>query len=139
MQEEILDKKTKHIFDEIKKNKIVNNFYLAGGTALALQLGYRKSIDLDWFSQKQFSTKKLKQKLSIIGKLKINEETKDTLNCELDGVKLSFFEYPYKVLFPFVKYKNIKLADTRDIACMKIDAISSRASKKDFIDIMHQV
>ncbi|MBU2544986.1 nucleotidyl transferase AbiEii/AbiGii toxin family protein, partial [Patescibacteria group bacterium] len=59
----------------------------------------------------------------------------DTLNCNLNGVKLSFFEYPYKNLFPFEKYNKIRLADLRDIACMKINAISSRGSKKDFIDL----
>lgn len=136
MHKEILSKKTKRFLDEIGKSKILRNFYLAGGTALALQIGHRKSIDLDWFSKKPFSTKELKKELRKLGKLKINEEKKDTLNCILDGIRLSFFEYPYKVLFPFVSYgKGLKLANIKDIACMKIDAISSRESKKDFIDL----
>lgn len=136
MHKEILNKKTKRFLDEIRKNKIFKNFYLAGGTALALQIGHRKSIDLDWFSKKPFSTKELKKELRKLGKLKIDEEKKDTLNCTLDGIRLSFFEYPYKLLFPFVSYgKDLKLANIKDIACMKIDAISSRGSKKDFIDL----
>lgn len=135
MHEEILKKKTKHLLNEIGKIKSLKSFYLAGGTALALQIRHRKSIDLDWFSQRPFLTKEIKKRLENLGKLKIDEEKKDTLNCSLNGTKLSFFEYPYKVLFPFIKYNNIKIADLRDIACMKIDAISSRGSKKDFIDL----
>ena len=136
MYEEILNKKTKSLLNEIGKTKVSKKFYLAGGTSLALQIGHRKSIDLDWFSKQGFSNKDLKDQIRIIGKMRIDEEEKDTLDCSLDGIRLSFFKYPYKILFPFVKYnKHIQLADLRDIACMKIDAVSSRGDKKDFIDI----
>lgn len=137
MFQEVLSPKTKHVLEKIGKTKIPGNFYLAGGTALALQIGHRKSLDLDWFSKKSFSTKNLKNELKTLGKLKVENEEEGTLNCVLDGIRLSFFEYHYRVLFPsFINYnKRIKLADLRDIACMKIDAISSRGSKKDFIDI----
>jgi len=53
----------------------------------------------------------------------------------LNDVRLSFFVYPYKLLFPLIDFNGVKLADERDIACMKIEAISSRGSKKDFIDL----
>jgi len=135
MHEEVLEPKTRRVFEKIKDIKILSKFYLAGGTGLTLQFGHRKSIDLDWFSFKELSTKELKEELKKIGRLKIDLEETDTLNCVLDGVRLSFFKYPYKVLFPFIKYKDINLADFRDIACMKIEAISSRGSKKDFIDL----
>ncbi|MDP2910601.1 MAG: nucleotidyl transferase AbiEii/AbiGii toxin family protein [bacterium] len=135
MHEEILEQKTELIFSKIASIKTISDFYLAGGTALALQFGHRKSIDLDWFSKKPFLTDKLKKELKDLGNLKIDSEEKDTLNCRLDGVRLSFFEYPYKVLFPFIKYKKIKVADFKDIACMKLEAISSRGSRKDFIDL----
>jgi predicted nucleotidyltransferase component of viral defense system len=135
MYEEVFHKKTKLVFGQIAENKFINNFYLAGGTALALQFGHRKSIDLDWFSPKPFSTKKIKESLKKIGELEVDSEQKDTLNCRLNGVKLSFFEYPYKVLFPFIEYSGINVANFKDIACMKLDAISSRGSKKDFIDL----
>lgn len=135
MHEEILGQKTKLILGKIVDTEIIKDFYLAGGTALALQFGHRKSIDLDWFSRKPFLVKKLKKELKKLGKLEIDLEEKDTLNCKLDGVRLSFFEYPYKILFPFIKHEKIKIADFRDIACMKLDAISSRGSKKDFIDL----
>jgi hypothetical protein len=134
--QEILEPKTKHIFEKIRKTEILEGFYLAGGTGLALQFGHRKSIDLDFFNPNVFSTNNLKNILKDLGELEIiNEEKDNTLNCVLEGVKLSFFEYPYKMLFPTISYEGSDMADFRDIACMKIDAISSRGSKKDFIDI----
>lgn len=102
---------------------------------MTLQIGYRQSIDLDWFSQKQDSITQLKKRLSSLGSLTVESEDKETLNCSLNGVKLSFFVYPYPLLFSFIDFNGIKMADERDIACMKIDAISSRGSKKDFIDL----
>jgi len=136
MYEKVVSTKTKRVLESLDKIEIIKNFYLAGGTALALQLGHRKSIDLDLFSRRSFSTEKLKTILSQIGKLKIYSEEKGTLNASINGVKISFLRYKYKMLFPLIKYsKNLKLASTQDIACMKIDAISSRGSKKDFIDL----
>jgi len=108
---------------------------MAGGTALAIQLGHRESIDLDFFSQKYFSTNKLKNKISSIGEFTVEYEDDITLDGILDGVKLSFFYYEHKLLFPLIDFEKIKLADAKDISAMKIDAVSSRGSKKDFVDI----
>jgi hypothetical protein len=135
MYQEVINAETKRVLETINKIKEIGNFYLAGGTALALQLGHRKSIDLDWFSQKEFDVDILKKDLSSFGSLKIDSEDKQTLNCRLDNVKISFFVYSYKILFPLIDFNKIKLADKRDIACMKIDTISSRGAKKDFIDL----
>jgi hypothetical protein len=138
---ESIDKKTNRILEKIKASGVARDFYLAGGTALTLQLGHRLSIDLDWFSAKPFSALKLKSALARIGKLKIVGEEKGTLHAILDGVKVSFFHYNYKPIFPLVAMdrdndkKGVMLADKKDIAAMKIDAISSRGSKKDFIDL----
>ena len=135
MYEKVINAKTKRVLESLDKIEAIKNFYLAGGTALALQLGHRKSIDLDLFSRKDFSTGELKTILSQIGKLKVYSEEERTLNASINGVKISFLGYKYKMLFPLVEYgKNLKLANIRDIACMKIDAISSRGNKKDFID-----
>ena len=135
MYEKVINAKTKRVLESLDKIEVIKNFYLAGGTALALQLGHRKSIDLDLFSRKDFSTEELKTILSQMGRLKIYSEEERTLNANLNGVKISFLGYKYKMLFPLVEYgKDLKLASAQDIACMKVDAISSRGSKKDFID-----
>ncbi len=136
MYEKVINAKTKRVLESLNKTRVTKNFYLADGTALALQLGHRKSIDLDLFSRKDFSTEELKTILSQIGKLKVYSEERRTLNANLNGVKISFLGYKYKMLFPLVEYgRNLKLASIQDIACMKIDAISSRGSKKDFVDL----
>ena len=133
MHPETLSKKTEEVFKRIKDS--VPGFYLAGGTALALEFGHRISIDLDFFSRSDFSVMQMVATLKDLGHLQIFSEDSGTLNGELDGVKISFFKYPYELLFPEIIYEGVKLADERDIAAMKILAASDRGSKKDFVDI----
>lgn len=133
MYPETLSQETNIVLNILKDS--VSEFYLAGGTALALELGHRISIDLDFFSVNEFTTKEVSDKLKTKGHLEITSRDKDTLNGSLDGVKISFFKYPYKLLFPTKEYNGVVLADERDIAAMKILAISDRGSKKDFIDL----
>ncbi|MFA5961198.1 MAG: nucleotidyl transferase AbiEii/AbiGii toxin family protein [Parcubacteria group bacterium] len=121
--------------DKLVSSGIVKDFYLAGGTALAIQLGQRESIDLDWFTEKEFSLGKLKGQLADTGNFEVVSEAPGTLHGILDGVKITFLYYNYSPLFPFIAFEDAKLADERDIAAMKVDAISSRGSKKDFIDL----
>lgn len=130
-----INKKTKLVLEKIKKSKFVKNFYLAGGTALAIQLGHRESIDLDFFSLQKFSVSDMEKEISSLGKFVLNKKDYRTLDGVLDTVKISFFHYEYDLIFPLVDFDNIKIADERDIACMKLDAVSSRGSRKDFIDI----
>lgn len=135
MHPETINKEAKRVLEKIAASGIAKNFYLAGGTALAIQLGHRKSVDLDWFSANNFSNGELKGKLSLLGKFTLTSEEPGTINGILDGVKISFFHYRYAPLYPFISFNGVNLADRRDIAAMKIDAISSRGSKKDFIDL----
>lgn len=135
MFEQSISNETRIVLEKIAQGNLIKNFYLGGGTALALQLGHRESIDLDWFSRTAFSNSGLKEELSRLGKLEIIGEEDGTVNAILDGVKVSFLRYRYPLAFPLIDFEGIKLADERDIASMKIDAASSRGSKKDFIDI----
>lgn len=133
MHPETLNKETGIVLNLIKDS--VSEFYLAGGTALALQLGHRISIDLDFFSINDFSTREIADRLKTKGRLEIDSISKDTLNGSLDNVKISFFKYPYKLLFPTKEYNGVALADERDIAAMKILAISDRGNRKDLVDL----
>lgn len=130
-----INQETEHVLEKIKKITTDNNFYLAGGTALAIQLEHRESIDLDWFSADFFSNEKIKNQLAQIGKFKLEQEEKGTIHGVLDNVKITFLHYKYQPIFPLVDFNGVKLADDRDISAMKLDAISSRGSKKDFIDL----
>ncbi|OGY89291.1 MAG: hypothetical protein A2927_00455 [Candidatus Komeilibacteria bacterium RIFCSPLOWO2_01_FULL_45_10] len=135
MFKESINQKTRLVLEKISQSDLVERFYLAGGTALAIALKHRESIDLDWFFQADFSNQEIKAQLSQLGVFQVIGESEGTVNGLLDNVRVSFLRYQYKLLFPLVAIAKVKLADERDIAAMKIDAISSRGSKKDFIDI----
>lgn len=114
--------------------EIYNNFYMAGGTALALQLGHRRSFDIYLFSREDFDVERYSQIiLGLNGK--ILREEKDTIDAIIDEIKLTLLFYPYKMLEDFHMIERIRVADIKDIACMKVVAISQRAEKKDFYDI----
>ncbi|MCF7833863.1 MAG: nucleotidyl transferase AbiEii/AbiGii toxin family protein [Candidatus Pacebacteria bacterium] len=132
---ETLDEKTNKVFHLLKNTVTVFDFCLAGGTGLSLQLGHRISIDLDFFTNKEFETERLIQSLKLLGKLEIEETKEDTFNGSLDGVKISFFKTPVNLLFEKKDFEGLKIADERDISAMKILAISNRGSKKDFVDL----
>ena len=136
MHQETLTKNTKSLLNTLGDSGVVKDFYLAGGTALALYLGHRFSVDLDWFAQKFNYNLSFRRQLEKLGKLGIDSESKNTFNGALNGVKISFFEYPYPLVAPKAQYKkNIYLASIFDIAAMKMEAIGSRGTYKDFIDI----
>ena len=73
--------------------------------------------------------------LNALGNLKIEDQGETTFNGSLDEVKISFFHYPYPLLFPTKKYDGVAIADERDIGAMKVQAISDRGSKKDFVGL----
>jgi hypothetical protein len=133
----ILDKQRLAILPLLKNFKA--DFYLAGGTGLALQIGHRDSVDFDFFSWKSFSTAKLYEQIKKIFAghkiLKVQEE-KNTLTVFIDSnVKISFFYYPYKLIGELLDENNFKIASIEDIAIMKLAAIVSRATNKDYIDL----
>lgn len=141
---DILDQKRKDILPLFKDFKA--DFYLAGGTALALQLGHRDSIDFDFFSEKSFSTEDLTQKVERVFKdhkvAKI-QEVKDTLTFVIDEtIKISFFAYQYKLIKSLLDEDNFKMASLEDIGAMKLSAITSRSMLKDYVDlyfILHEI
>lgn len=121
-----------------KLDKIASTYelVLAGGTGLALQIGHRLSVDLDYFTQKNFSTDKIFQELKQLGlNPSIIEESAGSITVLAEGTKLSIFHYPY----PFIEeHKNAdgsSVAGIIDIASMKIIAISQRGAKRDFFDL----
>ena len=107
MHEQTLAPGTGALLEKIATQPFLKNFYLAGGTALALEFGHRISIDLDFFSQTDFSISELKEIIPKVGKYELTNEEPGTLDGVLDGVKLTFLRYPYPLLFPLISYKNI--------------------------------
>ncbi len=110
-------------------------FYLAGGTAVALYFGHRISIDLDFFGLEHFDADQLAAQLADLGQFQLDRIAPDTLLGEFEGIKISFFRYRYPLIGEPVFALGIRFASLRDIAAMKLDAISRRGTRRDFIDL----
>src|SRR3989338_7875922 len=112
------------------------SWYLAGGTALALQVGHRKSFDLDFFTQeKEFNQQTIATHFPT-DLWKTERIYPGTLFGELAGAKVSFIAYPFfKYCQPFSRYGTISILSPRDIGVMKILAMSQRGRKRDFVDL----
>jgi predicted nucleotidyltransferase component of viral defense system len=133
----ILDDNRKKILPLLTKASA--NFYLAGGTGLALQIGHRDSIDFDFFTKDEFNTVSLFESIRTIFEgltvVKTQEE-KNTLSVSVDNsIKISFMRYPYELLKPLVPTEYFPIASVEDIGCMKLSAITSRSMMKDYVDI----
>ena len=111
-------------------------FVLAGGTALALHLGHRISVDFDLFAPAgMFPDRLLNRVAALPCALQVIQDKKDTLDVLLDDIKCSFFSYPYPFSPTRESYHAMPLAEVLDIAAMKLVAIAQRGAKKDFIDL----
>jgi len=118
-----------------KLDFLPSGMYLAGGTALALQLGHRTSLDFDFYINDHFDSQELAGLIQEkVSQTKLERVLKDTLLIEVDGVSCSFFYYPYKLLKKTIPFEGIRLAAVEDIAAMKMIAISMRGKRRDFID-----
>lgn len=110
-------------------------FVLVGGTALALQLGHRKSVDLDLFSVSDFDTDTLLENLQKDYAVQPKVLTKGSLITDVEGIKVDFIRFKYSFSYPMIEADGIRLLSMADIAPMKLDAITGRGSKKDFYDL----
>lgn len=114
-------------------------FYLGGGTAIAIHLGHRRSMDFDWFSRAPIGDPlTLAAQLRGDGvRLEVVEVARGTLHGAVEDVRMTFLEYPYEHLAPPVPWPafDCRLASLEDLASMKLSAIAGRGSRKDFVDI----
>lgn len=132
---EILPERQKELLSFLTSQRWLKSFYLAGGSALALQICHRQSYDFDFFTNIDFNTKKVIYNLNEVGNFQLFDEEKNIIDGLFEGVKISFSAHKFSVLKPFIKYEQLNIADKLDIALMKLEAISGRANKKDFIDL----
>lgn len=134
-----LPKDTKKALDFLSTQEWLRktDWYLAGGTALALQAGHRRSIDLDFFiKDARFDNVDLLSRISLRDNLEIDLSKDNTIFAKLLGSKISFIAYPF--FLPQQKplwYGSVRILNKIDIAVMKIVAISQRGRKRDFFDL----
>lgn len=114
---------------------IVKNAYLAGGTALALRLGHRISVDLDFFTQLEFDEQVLASDMQQIKEFKADGTAWRTVWGMVSKTKFSLFYYKYPLIEKTETFEGINLLNLKDIAAMKICAVGDRGTKRDFIDL----
>lgn len=132
---EVIKPEVEQTLRDLQQNSLLTPFYLAGGTGLALHLGHRRSVDLDFFAPETFKEDLLLQKIQTFREFSLVAKEPGTLHTQIGGTKVSFFAYAYPLLFPCEAFLGAKVADPRDIACMKVSAIASHGTKRDFVDL----
>lgn len=135
---DILPRHTKKAFNLLAEHSWLkhSDWYLAGGTALALQAGHRSSVDLDFFTPKDNFNNRILLRHFKNHNWSVSINKQGTIYGELEGAKISFISYPFFIpKLPLKHYGAICLLDSLDIAVMKIVAISQRGRKRDFFDL----
>lgn len=125
--------------DVLRDRPFIRSFYLAGGTALALQIGHRVSKDLDWFSATlllgQVERAEIRRSLAGIGQFTITGERDTMIFSRLFESEVSFIYQHHPLLEPIVELDGLALASPTDIGLMKLAAIRDRGARRDFVDV----
>ena len=113
----------------------LEEFNLAGGTALALQIGHRISVDLDFFGDIAFDAVEVMGAIKDFVEVSIISQSRSILILNTNGVKTDFVRYRYPLLKPVLQMEDLRLLSTLDIGAMKLAAITNRGRKRDFFDL----
>jgi len=133
---EVLNNCQRHILPNFEFLKAYK-FYLAGGTALALQIRHRTSVDFDFYTDKEFNSQTVYKQFQEQNnnKILLSSFNDNTLILEINNINVSLFNYPYVLAKDLLESRYINLASIEDIAAMKMIAIIQRGAKRDFIDM----
>jgi predicted nucleotidyltransferase component of viral defense system len=133
---ETVEAGTLALIKRLSQDAALNNFVLAGGTALSLQLGHRKSIDLDFFSTRPFDARATARYLAARHQASGIAATTNTLISTIDDVKTSFVAHQYPQVDRVNESDGLRLASLEDIGAMKLNAIVNNGRRlKDYVDM----
>jgi len=132
---ETIDSPTLELLRKLLAIPSFANLRLVGGTSLALQYGHRKSIDIDLFGTIDLDGDTLSSILSATGEIKRLNNQANIHFYTINGIKVDIVNYPYSWIDELYIQDHIRLASDKDIGAMKLAAITSRGTKKDFIDL----
>jgi predicted nucleotidyltransferase component of viral defense system len=135
LHRETVEQGTLDLLIQLMSLDILKPFSLVGGTALALQMGHRRSTDLDFFGDCDFNPEQILQELGKYGSIQITNQNEIVLQFILNKVKIDVVNYKYKPLEPAQTIEGIRLLGFKDIAAMKLSAIGGRGKKRDFYDL----
>lgn len=130
-----VDNITLAVLKRLMAAKTLDKFVLVGGTALAFQIGHRKSVDIDLFTLDTFDPDLLLLELSTDFTPNVLQKSALSLVCTIEGIKVDFIHFRYPFIRPIRHEYGIRMLALEDIIPMKLDAVSGRGSKKDFYDI----
>jgi hypothetical protein len=138
LYKETIEPKTLELLIDLQKEPLLSTFNLVGGTALALQLGHRKSIDLDFFTSESFDLEEVKMMLIKKYDFKVSYSRSQTLKGFINGVKVDFIKFDYPHLHNCDIIDEVRIESVPDIIAMKLLSITDNGSRiKDFIDIAY--
>lgn len=135
LQTQTVERKTFELLKRLQAESVLQDFHLAGGTALALYLGHRKSVDLDLFPFTSFEHDTLARFLTENFGFEADIVIHNTVKGSIDGVKVDLIAFPYPPLHPIHHEDNVRLYSLEDLAAMKLNAVMRGTRIKDFIDI----
>lgn len=137
---ETVESDTLELLIKLMEKPYLSTFCLVGGTSLSLQIGHRKSIDLDLFSETEFDGDKLLATLAQdFRHIEVLTKINGTLLTRIQGIKVDFLRFNYPSIRPVRIEDQLRLLTPEDIAPMKLDAIAGRGKKKDFYDLYFEV
>jgi len=132
----IVHPNTFNLIQELQSLEFMKGFYLVGGTALALKLGHRNSIDIDLFTQDEFNDNDVIENLLEKFKLNLIYNRKNTIICSINEVKTDFIRHNYPLINNPITEEGITYLSLEDICAMKLHAIQNSGKRlKDYIDI----
>jgi nucleotidyltransferase AbiEii toxin of type IV toxin-antitoxin system len=138
LRKETVNDATLELLTTLMYDQLLQDFFLVGGTALALQIGHRKSIDLDLFSQKPFDPEQMLAELEAKYQFQLNYQARNTLKGNIDGIQVDLVTHNYPLVNPLLNVDGVRMASAPDIAAMKLNAISGNGTRlKDFIDVAY--
>lgn len=134
MHTEIFNKNQVELLPLVKQFK--REFYLVGGTAIAMHIGHRRSIDFDLFKLSPLKPKSIIQTISDFEfQYSVTRRVTEQLNVNIHDVKFTFFQYPFKVKANEKLEDILRLPTLIDLAAMKAYALGRRSKWKDYVDI----
>lgn len=134
MHEEILNAAQQELLPLMAQFR--REYYLVGGTAIALHIGHRRSVDFDLFKMSAINHKKNLDRIVAAGfDHQVTRRVEEQMNLLVGGVKVTFFQYPFPVV-PEDDFKNVfRLPSLISLAAMKAYALGRRSKWKDYVDL----
>ena len=138
LHQETIEAPTLELLISLQGKDYLNGFFLVGGTALALYLGHRKSVDIDLFINVSFDASQLLENIHQDFPYQLSYTAVNTLKGSINDVKVDILAHRYKLIQEPTVFGGIKMLSEPDIVAMKLNAIATSGQRsKDFIDIFY--